>query len=111
MEMKKLILNTIILAIAFTAVLTSLSAKEVNSDDSAIGAATCTSGCIYFSCSVSNRACPGWCTGTRTDGLVSISEGFPYNYKYKSTDGIPNPCTGDPGCDEGTVTVYECIGC
>ncbi len=108
--MKKLILNTIILAIAFTGVLTSLSAREVTSDDSVMGA-DC-SGCTYFDCSVSDSGCDGaWCTGTMTDGVLGTSDGPPNNYQSKSTDGIPNPCTGDPGCDDGTYTTYECIGC
>jgi len=110
MEMKKLILNTIILAIAFTAVLTSLSARELTIDDSVMGA-DC-SGCIYFSCSVSDGGCDGaWCEGKMTDSVLATSEGYPHNYKSKSTDGIPNPCTGDPGCDDGTYTIHECIGC
>lgn len=109
MEMKKLILNTIILAVAFTGVLTSLSAREVNSDDPVTIGASCTE-CIYLSCNVSDVSCGTGCSGTWVDACSDTATGSPPVCKLKTTDAS-NPCSGPPKCADESWSENECLGC
>jgi hypothetical protein len=106
MKMKKIVLNTIILAIAFSGVLTSLSAREVNSNDSITGG-ECT-GCIYNSCEINDLDCVPGCTGSWDGSRFTSQPGS--NYYIEKTP-IDSPCSGELSSCSLPQDEYECKGC